>query len=407
MKKVIPGLKEALFMTLEAIKPLPAELVPLADSVDRVATESLRSVVDSPSVDASLKDGFAVRCADLAKASTQKPVALRLSGLSAAGGDVGAGVLEAGTAMRVLTGAAIPRGADAVVQEEDVRREGDAILFDRIPQRNADILPRGTDIGCGDRIVEAGRRVTPGLAGLLAAGGHARISVYKRPIVGIVGTGDEIVAPGAPLGEGKLYASNMVTLAAWCGRYGMETRTIIAKDHYQAIKDTLRSVVDESDAVLTSGGAWTGDRDIVAHVLKELGSQQVFHHVRMGPGKAAGFGLLDNKPVFILPGGPPSNLMAFLQIALPGLLASSGEENGGLPRVQARLTTELRSREVDWTDFVYGTLESSGGEPLPAFRPLEHRSRLSSIAEATAVACIPEGVGRLDEGAPIPVQLLT
>ena len=147
-----------------------------------------------------------------------------------------------------------------------------------------------------------------------------------------------------------------------------------------------------------------GDHDIVAQVLEGLGWKKVFHKIRMGPGKAAGFGLLDDKPVFMLAGGPSSNLMGFLQIALPGLLALSGHANPGLPGINARLASELKGREPDWTDFFFGTLEPDEG--LPTFYPLKERSRLSSIAKATAVASIPEGQEYLSEGSVVYVQVL-
>jgi molybdopterin molybdotransferase len=253
-------------------------------------------------------------------------------------------------------------------------------------------------------IIRSGRQISPGIVGLLAAAGHSMVPVFKKPTVGIVGTGDEIVAPGDPITEGKLYASNLMTLAAWCNKYRMKTRITIVQDDSDAIFSTLKTMTAEVDAVMTSGGAWTGDRDMVAQVLERLGWQEVFHRIRIGPGKAVGFGLLDNKPVFILPGMPSSNLLGFLQIALPGLLSLAGQENPGLPRVNARLGDELRGREPDWTDFFFGRLEENDG--LPIFHPLQGRSRLWSVAEAGAVASIPEGQDFIPEGTVILVQLL-
>ena len=147
-----------------------------------------------------------------------------------------------------------------------------------------------------------------------------------------------------------------------------------------------------------------GDRDMMARVLKGLGWKEVFHWIRIGPGKAVGFGMLNEKPVFILPGGPSSNLMAFLQIALPGLLTLSGHTNPSLPRVEAKLASDLRGYDPEWTDFFFGTLDF--GDGLPTFYPLKTRSRLRSIAEATAVASIPEGQDHLPRGSAVYVQLL-
>ncbi len=403
MKGMSLGLKEALRLTLEGIRPLPAENVALLDSVDRVAASDIYALVDSPSADASLKDGYAVLSHEVADATAENPVRLRLVGSMAAGGEQDIHVTT-GTTVRVLTGARIPTGADAVVAEEFVKRGENHVLIETFAEPGRNILPRGSDVAFRNRVLRSGQQISPGMGGLLAAAGHSMVPVFRSPVVGIIGTGDEIVEPGKPLAEGKLYASNIMTLAGWCGRYKIRTRLTIIKDDHDAISGALKTLSDKTDALITSGGAWTGDRDMLSQVLEGLGWKKVFHRIRIGPGKPVGFGILDKKPVFILSGGPSSNLMGFLQIALPGLLALSGHVNPGLPRINARLASELRGRESGWTDFFFGTLEPDDG--LPAFYPLKEDSRLGSIARATAVASIPEGQDRLLEGSVINVQLL-
>ena len=227
--------------------------------------------------------------------------------------------IEPETAMKILTGAAIPIGADAVVPVEKARQEGDYVLIEGPAKPGARILPRGRDVGSGTCVLSSGREITPGLAGLLAAAGVSRVPVFRAPLVGMVATGDEVVEPGKPLFEGKLYASNITTLAGWCDRFGMKKSMAVARDDRDAVSETLRAMADKTDVLITSGGAWMGDRDMMAEVLDSLGWKKVFHRIRIGPGKAVGFGTMNDKPVFILPGSPASNLMAFLQIALPGL----------------------------------------------------------------------------------------
>jgi len=144
---------------------------------------------------------------------------------------------------------------------------------------------------------------------------------------------------------------------------------------------------------------------MIAHVLQRLGWKGFFHRIRIGPGKAAGFGVLNDKPVFILAGGPPSNLMGFLQVALPGLLMLAGHAKPGLPVIRARLASAINDGDSDWTDFFFGAIAREDG--LPVFYPMEKRSRLSSIATAEAVASIPEGKASLAEGEMIDIQLLT
>ena len=404
MKGMNIGLKEALSLTIRAIKPLPAEDVSLVDSIDRTAALDLNALVDSPSLDASSKDGYAVLSHDVAHATVEKPVRLRLLGSIEAGCESNIQI-KPGTTARILTGARIPTGADAVVAEEFVK-QGDKDIFVEIfaePGRN--ILPHGKDVSLNKCILRSGQQISPGMAGFIAAAGHSMVPVFRNPVVGIIGTGDEIVEPGKPLSEGKLYASNIVTLAGWCSKYKMKTRMRIVRDDYDAILKELKMLSEGTDAIITSGGAWTGDRDMVAQVLEGLGWKEMFHRIRIGPGKAVGFGILDEKPVFILPGGPTSNLMGFLQIALPGLLALSGHSSPGLQRINARLGSDLRGRELDWTNFFFGILEYEKG--LPTFFPIKKRSRLSSIADAKAVAAIPEGEEYISKGSIISVQLLS
>jgi molybdopterin molybdotransferase len=331
------------------------------------------------------------------------PVRLELIGSMAAGGSDDLRV-RPNTTVRVLTGAKIPQGADAVVAEEFVTTDNSSVVvqIDAEPGRN--ILPRSSDVALGQTIAKQGALLTPGLVGLLAAAGHSHVDVVRQPEVAIIATGDEVVAPGQPLPDGKLYASNITTLGGWCRKYGLGTHLSVVKDDPEKILSVLERAVSEFDAVVTSGGAWTGDRDLVAQTLERLGWRQAFHRIRIGPGKAVGFGTLGSTPIFILPGGPPSNLMGFLQIALPGLLKLSGFRQTGLPQAKVRLATELTGRFADWTQFIYGVLDIDS-EPA-VFHRLDNRSRLRSMAEAQAIVAIPEGCTVLPLGSLVSAQLL-
>lgn len=397
------GYDQALQMTLEALKPLEAQPVSLADAVDRVAADDLTALVNCPSVDASLKDGYAVACRDIQGAALDMPVELCVDGLASAGNNNSASV-SPGTAVRILTGAKIPGGADAVLSDEYVELRQNAILAKKGAERGRNILPMGSDVTLGQKIITRGQRLSPGRVGLLAAAGYSQVSVIRNPDVTIVATGDEVLAPGQPMTEGKLYASNLVTLNAWCRRFGMAASTELVKDDADQLYQVLDRAVKQSDAVITSGGAWTGDRDMIVRVLDRLGWRQLFHRIRIGPGKAVGFGLLGNKPVFILPGGPPSNLIAFLQIALPGLLTLAGLKRPGLPTVSAHLAEGVNGRFADWTQFIFGRLENGEGQAV--FHPLRQTSRLQSMASAQAVVSIPEGLTRINGGDVITAQLL-
>jgi len=221
--------------------------------------------------------------------------------------------------------------------------------------------------------------------------------------VAIIATGDEVILPGRSLKAGQVYASNLLTLNAWCRKYGLDTWLEVAKDNAQAIKACLKRGLETHDAVLTSGGAWSGDRDLMAMVLDELAWQKIYHRVRLGPGKAVGFGRLEQTPVFILPGGPPSNLVAFLQLALPGLMKLSGIRNFKLAQSPAILKETVKGQR-SWTQAVFGCLTVENG--IRYFRPRKGISRLKSIAAADSLLLIPEGVARIAAGENAMAQVL-
>lgn len=397
------GYQEALGRVLGCISPIGSGPARIGECAGRVASEDLYARVDSPSVDASLKDGYAVRSQEILKASPENPVRLRVIGTAAAGLPAGQTV-AVGDAVRILTGARIPNGADSVVAEEYVRTDGENVVVAGTVGPGRNIFSKGADVAIGERVCGRGDRLTPGVLGILAAAGFGEVPVYSRPSVGIIATGDEVVAPGRPLPEGKLYASNLVTLDAWCRRFGMETLLRVVRDEKAALRECLEVAIESCDAILTSGGAWTGERDLVAKILGEIGWKKSFHRIRIGPGKAVGFGMLGEKPVFILPGGPPSNLTAFLEIALPGLLKLCGYADPQLPRISVTLDRDIAVRDREWTQFVFGSIDIESG-PM-RFSPLELKSRLQSMARAEAVVCVPEGVDGFLKGDVVQAQLL-
>ncbi len=401
-KKTI-GLREALEMTLAHTHPLSAVQVPLLQGLNRVIAADVPARVDSPSVDTSLMDGYAARAFDLSEATKDRPVALEQSGTATAGSSPDLHV-ESQKTLRVMTGAPIPSGADVVVPEEFTTRQGGLILFNRPAESGCNILPKGNDVAMGRVIAKAGCLITPGLLGMLGAAGYSDLEVIQAPEIALVGTGDEVMLPGKPLAEGKLYASNIITLDGWCRRHGFGTRLCVVGDTLEEIYRTLEQTIDQVDVVVSSGGAWAGDKDLMVQALEHLGWKEVFHWIRMAPGKGVGFGLLHHKPVFMLPGGPSANVMGFWQIALPGLLRLAGYRHTGLPEMNVQLARELKGRHVDWTQFVLGTIERQNSRHV--FQPLLTRSRLQAVAMAEAIVAIPEGESHLPAGTVVKAQIL-
>jgi len=397
------GLEEALTRTLGTLKQLSPVTLPVEEVCDRVAAEDLFATVDSPSAASSLKDGYAVVSKDIEDASEARPVRLRVAGVSPAG-DAGDRSIKPGLAMKVLTGARLPEGADAVVAVEYTREQDDYVLCRKNAPAGQNVLFRGTDVAHGERLALRGEILSPGLTGLLAAGGVHRVRVIPMPRVAVVATGDEVVAPGCVLGPGQLYASNLVTLYSWLRHFRMEGKTAVVKDHPDAIRQTLSAMLSWADVLLTSGGAWKSERDLTVRVLEDMGCRVIYHRVRIGPGKAVAFGMIGQKPVFCLPGGPPSNEMAFLQIALPGMLQMGGRPPTPFQVKKVRLTGTLGG-DRHWTRFFHATLEKRGAEWWAS--PRQFQSRLQSQARAEVLIRVPEGVSALESGDWTEVQVLT
>jgi len=391
-------------MVRAALGPLPPVEVAVHAAAGMVLASDIVAAVDSPPEPVSMKDGFAIRSADLAAASPESPVRLLLAGTATAGNPF-SGTVEPGTTVRVLTGALLPAGADAVLSEEFAAQAGPGgvlCLADAGKGRN--LLARGADVSRGRVAATAGTRLSPAMLGYLASAGCGTVSVHPCPRVGLLATGDELVAPGQPLGPGQIYASNMVTLAGWLSRFRMVSTLGASSDSEPAIEKTALSLLPDCDVLLTSGGAWKSERDRTPAVLARLGFVRQFHRVRLGPGKAIAFGMLGPRAVFCLPGGPPSNEMAFLQVVLPALLLMSGNPDLPFPESRATVTQELGG-SVDWSRFFQARLELAGQDLLT--HPLRSGSRLLCQANAEALIRVPEGVQKVSPGDRVAVQLLS
>jgi molybdopterin molybdotransferase len=402
MRRQWLGLTEALDRTLNKIPIMPAETLPVHECVQRVAAEDMYSKINSPSLTASLKDGYAVDSTDVARASNEHPVTLPVIGTVSAGEKPNCR-LGKGQAIRILTGAPLPDGASAVVSQEFTKDQGNEVIIEADAEPGRNILVQGTDVKEGEQVVRRGEVLRAGHTGLIAAAGIDAVQVYRLPRVAIIATGDEILAPGEPFRSGALFASNLVTLSAFLRFRGIEVIMKVIEDQPDQIRDMVDTLLRDCDVILTIGGAWEGDRDYSLGVLDELGWEPHYHRVRIGPGKAVAFGLLQGKPIFCLPGGPPSNEMAFLQIALPAILAMSGYPPEPLGTVKALLTEEVGGQK-NWTQFIYAKLAEINGNLTVS--PLVSKSRLKNMADATAIIKIPEGIQVLLKDSRIDVQIL-
>jgi molybdopterin molybdotransferase len=400
------GYAEAFASVVDAVPRLEPEELSLDMGVGRIAAEDVVARISYPSQDVSLKDGYAVISGDIAAASPENKIGLEVIGAAFAGAAF-KGEIRTGQAVKICSGAPIPLGVEAVLSEEfceELSPGRIAVSADAGPGRN--ILRAGAEVKTGATIVERGGLLLPGYLGLAAAAGTHTVSVYRRPRAAVIGVGDEVVAPGENLSPGQLYASNLVTMEAWLASFSISCASSVVPDDAAAIQRELARCIGEADVLLTSGGAWGSERDLVVGALGDLGWEPVFYHVRMGPGKGIAFGRWRDKPVFCLPGGPASNEMAFLQLALPGILRMSGDTRHPLQTVPARLTEDVAARHRAWTEFKDATLarDESGDYTVSLYR---HRSRLQAIASAHGLVCVPEGTDGLPAGQVVPVQVLS
>ncbi|MSQ00604.1 MAG: molybdopterin molybdenumtransferase MoeA [Myxococcales bacterium] len=321
----------ALARILADVRALPAESVPLADAYDRVLAAPVVAPLDLPPWDNSAMDGYAVRSSDL-------PGRLRVLETIAAGA-VGRCRVEPGTASRIMTGAPMPDGADAVVMVEDTRTDGDRVVIERTTRMGQHVRRRGSDVAMGGRVLETGARLSPGAVGLLASLGFSHALVATRPRVAIVSTGDEVVAPGRPLGPGQIYSSNnhaLVGLVHQAG--GLPIDCGNCPDDRDALRARFTEAAGIADVVVSTGGVSVGDFDYTRDVL----SQVEFWRVAMKPGKPLAYGQIAGRPFFGLPGNPVSCVVNFLQFVRPALRMMMGDPRPFLPVVQAELRQPIR-----------------------------------------------------------------
>ena len=401
--KTFISFKEALDITLANVSAGPAEILPLSRLTGRILAENITSLVDCPSLGSSRKDGYAVQSLDLAGASKESPVTLEVVGTLVAGQTSGVKI-EKGETVRITTGAPLPEGTDAVLSEEFCQRNEDKITAINTAEPGRNIQARGKDIRRKEPVAGKGSKLTPALIGLLAAAGHESVKVYCLPRVAVIATGDEVVAPGQPLAAGKLYASNLVEICSWLSLLGLDYKAQLVSDRKEDIATAITKYLTEVDLFLTSGGAWGSEKDLILDVVESLNWQGRYHRVRMGPGKPVGFGLLQNKPFFFLPGGPPSNEMAFLQLAIPAILKMTGKNPDLFPFASARLAQTVNGKKT-WTDFVHARLENRQDQLW--VHPARLESGLQSMARKEALIIIGEDRDELTAGETIAIQLLT
>jgi molybdopterin molybdotransferase len=400
------SVEQALERVLAAFHVLEPERVAVLETLDRVLAEDIAAGGDIPPHANSAMDGYAVEAADTVGASPHSPVRLRVIGDLPAG-YVAETRVEPGTAIRIMTGAPIPSGADGVVRVEDTSSPGDWVDISVEIAPGHFVRPAGEDVRRGDVVMRRGTLIRPQEIGMLATLGRSDVLVTRRPRVAILATGDELVEIDAPLAPGKIRDANSYSNAAQVLRCGATPIMLgIARDQAETLTERIRAGLAEGvDLFLTSGGVSVGDFDTVKEVLAAEG-QIGFWRVRMKPGKPLAFGHIGEVPVLGLPGNPVSAMVSFETFVRPAILKMLGAANGQRPRVEATLMEAVR-RKDERRHFVRVCVKWQEGEYRACLTGGQGSGILSSMVKANGLAIIPEDWTHADAGTRVEVLLLS
>jgi len=394
------------------LTPLGAEIIPLDSALGRVLAADVLSPVDVPSFDRSNVDGFAVVAEDTFGASEEVPRSVLLGDEEIHTGVVPATIIQRGKAVLIATGGMVPRGADAVVMVEysETRPAGDGRTELRIARAvtpGTGISFAGTDITLGETVLRQGRLLTSRDTGVLAAIGVAKVNVWRKPIVAILSTGDEIIAPGDPMQPAKVYDSNAQVLTDAVQELGGEPiRLGITRDDVATLRERLRHALEVADVVLLSGGTSKGAGDVSYRVVDELNDPGIVAHgVALKPGKPICLAASKGRPVVVLPGFPTSAIFTFHEFVAPviRLLAGRGSEERTV--VPAKLAVKVNS-EIGRTEYLLVGLVETPSEGLAAYPMGQGSGSVTTFSRADGFATIGRHVEIVEAGTTISVQLL-
>jgi molybdopterin molybdotransferase len=396
--------EEALNKILSRIQPLGLERVNLLGGLGRVIGEDVVANRDIPPFDNSGMDGYAVRAEDIQNASFDHPVRLKVIG------DLPAGFLSTqtvgrGQAIRIMTGAPIPEGADSVIPVEDTKDEDGFVSILKAVSIGESIRERGGDVRKGDPVISKGDIIRPSEIGMLASVGRSNVFVHQRPIVAILCTGEELVDVDGDLDGVKIVSSNSYTLAAQvrdCGAIPVQLG--IAKDRKEEIKEKFLQGI-RADVIISSAGISVGDYDFVKEVLNDLGVEMIFWKVAMKPGKPVVFGTLQGKWVFGLPGNPVSSMVSFEQFVRPSLLRMMGHRQIFRPVIEAVLREDIHKKS-GMRYFIRGEVSMEKDSYQVTTTGPQGSGILKSMVKANGLIILPEDREIVRAGEKVKVQLL-
>jgi molybdopterin molybdotransferase len=401
--EALTSIEDHLAEILGTITPLaPAELG-LGDAGGLVLAEDVSAATPLPSFDNSGMDGYAVRVEDIAAATGEDPVTLPVTAEVAAG-DTGAYALQPGTAVKIMTGAMMPHGAEAVVPVEWTDGGHARVRIRAGAEYGHAVRLAGEDAKAGQVLVTAGTRLRPMHIAVIASAGRGSVLVRPRPRMVVLSTGNELAEPGTPVVPGRIWDSNSFMLAAAAREAGcLAYRRVALPDHPDGVLPAIEDQLARADLMITTGGvSMGGEHDVVKAALERLGTI-TFRKVAMQPGMPQGFGTVERVPIFTLPGNPVSAYVSFQVFARPAIGALQGDDGLGLEKIQAELTGPVRS-PAGRRSFLRGILDRTRGLIAPLTGQGSHQ--VATLGQANALIIVPERVVRMSEGDTAEVLVL-
>jgi molybdopterin molybdotransferase len=382
---------------------LSVKSVSIDKSLGHVLAENVKADDSLPRFDNSAMDGYAVRANSTSSATSVRTVRLEIVD-SVFAGEMSRRTLGPGEACRIMTGAPVPKGADAVAQKEEVSVQGGQIEVDHPIARGRHIRRRGGEVKKGRVILQKGLVIDAGSVGCLATLGRRLVRVHRRPNVSVIATGDETIPPGEKLLSGQIYDSNSYMVSAALEQMGITpVRVRHVKDHPTALRNAIEAALARSDCLIVTGGVSVGDRDYVRSVLERERIREVFWGVKQKPGKPFYFGARGRRVVFGLPGNPASVFTCFYVHVHPALRRLAGVR-GGLHERKLPLSTDVASDRERWRLLKAKTLDEP--EAGVAVLPRQASHMITTLAQTNSVVLIPPGVGTVRAGTIVTTYLL-
>ncbi len=387
--------REARDRMLSGIVPVGTERIPLTECTGRILAGEVRAVRDVPPFDRSAFDGYALRSSDTAGASEKKPAVLSVTDYIAAG-HLPKGAVSPGCAARIMTGAPVPEGADAVIRYESTRFTEKTVEIPEEVPAGSNIVTRGEDVVQGQELAQAGTVFDPGLAGILASQGAFLPEVYRKVRVGIISTGDEVQEDPGSLGAGRIYDANRYSLTLAVKTAGCEPLYFgNPADSVREIAEALRAAFTVCDAVLLTGGVSAGDYDLTPDAMAEAGVEILARGLSMKPGMAGAYGVKDGKAVCALSGNPAACMTGYYLVVLPALRKLSGRTEFLLPEFDVRIRMPF-SKKGKISRILRGRLVRRGGEVWMEVPRKQGNAMLHSFYGCDLLAEVPGGVTAQD-----------